>query len=164
MDEFQTALAALRQHHDRAGALDIRAGFAADPARFDRLSLRLDDLLLDFSKCALDPGTMPLLADLARAAGVERRREAMFSGARINVTEDRAVLHVALRNLDGGPMAVDGRDVTGDVKAVLAAMEGFADALRGGRIRGATGEPITDVVNIGIGGSDLGPAMAVAAL
>jgi glucose-6-phosphate isomerase len=164
MDEFQTALATLRRHRDEADTQDIRAGFAADPDRFAKLSASLDGLLLDFSKCALRPETVKLLAGLARAAGAEERRAAMFAGERINTTEDRAVLHVALRNLSDRPVMVDGRDVMDDVRAVLAAMEGFADALRGGRVVGATGERITDVVNIGIGGSDLGPAMATQAL
>ncbi|CAG1015927.1 MAG: glucose-6-phosphate isomerase [Rhizobiaceae bacterium] len=147
-----------------ATRVDLNAAFAADPGRFDAFSLRLGDLLLDWSKTAVDKETMRLLAALAAAAGVEARREAMFAGARINATEDRAVLHAALRNTSAEPVLVDGVDVMDDVRAVLAAMAAFADGVRTGGVRGSTGRPITDVVNIGIGGSDLGPAMATLAL
>ena len=164
MADFPTALSALKRRAADAGPLDIRAAFEADGRRFEALSARHDDLLLDFSKCALTADDLVELISLARAAGLEARRAAMFAGERINSTEDRAVLHVALRNLSDRPMKVDGRDVMDDVRGVLAAMEAFADALRGGELRGATGKPITDVVNIGIGGSDLGPAMATQAL
>jgi glucose-6-phosphate isomerase len=154
-------IAALREHHAKAGA-DIRSAFASDPGRFSKFSTTLDDMLLDWSKCAVDQRTMELLADLAAAAKVEERREAMFSGARINFTEDRAVLHTALRA--DGPVMLEGVNVAKDVQAVLAAMEAFADAVRSGTANGATGNKITDIVNIGIGGSDLGPAMATLAL
>jgi glucose-6-phosphate isomerase len=122
----------------------------------------LGEMLLDYSKTNIDAETRAALLDLARAAGVEARRDAMFEGRRINETEDRAVLHTALRNLDA-PLNVDGADVTAQVRRTLERMETFARDLRDGRIRGAAGR-ITDVVNIGIGGSDLGPAMAVQAL
>jgi glucose-6-phosphate isomerase len=166
MDEtkFDIGLSALMAHRAQLPVADMRRAFAGDPARFDALSLRLDDLLLDYSKCALTTETVDLLTDLARAAGVEERRDAMFAGQPINVTERRAVLHVALRNRSATPMTVGGHDVMGDVRAVLAAMGGFADGVRSGAITGATGQPITDVVNIGIGGSDLGPAMTTLAL
>ncbi|NMG41001.1 glucose-6-phosphate isomerase [Chelativorans sp. ZYF759] len=164
MADFQTALAELKRRYGEQGPLDIRAAFEADPRRFDDLSATEGDLLLDYSKCALTADDLTALVGFAKSAGLEARRAAMFAGEHINSTEDRAVLHVALRNLSGAPMAVDGRDATGDVRAVLAQMEEFADALRGGTVRGATGKPITDVVNIGIGGSDLGPAMATLAL
>jgi len=154
-------IAALRDHRARIGA-DTRAAFGSDPGRFGRFSLTLDDMLIDWSKCAVDQRTMELLADLAAAAKVENRREAMFSGARINFTEDRAVLHTALRA--DGPVMLEGVDVSQDVHAVLAAMATFADAIRSGKATGATGRKITDIVNIGIGGSDLGPAMATLAL
>lgn len=147
-----------------ASPIDLNAAFADDPNRFETFSLNLGDLLLDWSKTAVDAETMRLLAGLAAAAGVESRREAMFSGGRINTTENRAVLHTALRNVSSDPVVVDGADVMGDVRAVLAAMAAFADGIRAGTIRGATGKPIADVVNIGIGGSDLGPAMATLAL
>ena len=160
---FTTQLAALRARR-AATQMDMRRAFADDPGRFARFSATDGDLLLDWSKCALDGETMNMLLALARAAGVEERRAAMFSGRRINVTEDRAVLHTALRDLDRKGLVVDGQDVNRDVLAVLDAMGAFADAVRSGRAAGASGKKITDVVNIGIGGSDLGPAMATLAL
>jgi len=160
---FQKALAALRDQH-AAGSWDMRGVFAADSGRFSRFSASDGDLLLDWSKCAVDARTMELLEELARAADVEGRRAAMFSGKHINVTEDRAVLHTALRDLDGKGLTVDGQDVQADVLSVLDAMSAFADAIRSGKATGATGKKITDIVNIGIGGSDLGPAMATLAL
>ncbi len=139
----------------------------ADTNRAQAFSATLESpatgpILFDYSKTNIDNDTRDLLLDLARAQGVEARRDAMFAGARINETEDRAVLHTALRNLDGS-VQVDGRDVMPEVRATLQRMEAFARDLRDGRIRGVGGR-ITDVVNIGIGGSDLGPAMAVLAL
>ena len=160
---FDKQLAALRAHRS-ATPMDMRRAFADDPARFAGFSATDGDLLLDWSKCALDRKTMELLFSLARAADVEGRRAAMFSGRHINVTEDRAVLHTALRDLDRKDLVVDGQDVNGDVLAVLDAMGAFADAVRSGEAAGASGKKITDVVNIGIGGSDLGPAMATLAL
>ena len=160
---FDKQLAALRAHRS-ATPMDMRRAFADDPARFAGFSATDGDLLLDWSKCALDRKTMELLFSLARAANVEGRRAAMFSGRHINVTEDRAVLHTALRDLDRKDLVVDGQDVNGDVLAVLDAMGAFADAVRSGEAAGASGKKITDVVNIGIGGSDLGPAMATLAL
>ncbi|MCB1453137.1 MAG: glucose-6-phosphate isomerase [Rhizobiaceae bacterium] len=161
---FEAASSALARHRLDNGGVDLRAAFAADPQRFDRFSARLDDLLLDYSKCAVTDRTLELLLDLARAAGVEARRDAMLAGERINSTENRSVLHTALRNRSGTPVLVDGEDVMFDVLAVLEAMGRFAEAVRAGDIRGATGKPFTDIVNIGIGGSDLGPAMATLAL
>ena len=162
-DDIRPARAALRDHHARTAPLDMRAAFAADPERFRAFSLELDDLLIDWSKCAVTAETMTLLEELARAARVEERRQAMFDGAPINLTEGRAVLHVALRGAN--PEVPDGRtEVAGEVGAVLDAMAAYADSVRSGRAKGATGKRITDVVNIGIGGSDLGPQMAVLAL
>ena len=161
---FQTALAALRSHRDTRGHMGMMAAFSADPGRFERFSLTLDDLLLDFSKCALNEETVRLLAALADAASVEDRRAAMFAGAPINATENRAVLHVALRDLSGRAYVVDGEDVSGEVRGVLDAMSAFADGIRSGATTGSTGRRIADIVNIGIGGSDLGPAMATLAL
>ena len=161
---FETTLDALRSHRAETAATTMRDVFAADPGRADRYTATLDDLSIDFSKCAVDDETMRLLAALAKAAGVEERRDAMFAGARINTTEDRAVLHVALRNRPDRPIRVDGADVMPEVRAVLDAMRRYSDGIRAGTIRGATGKPITDVVNIGIGGSDLGPVMATLAL
>lgn len=158
------ALAALKAHATGAAPADMRAAFRDDPQRFDALSARFEDMLLDYSKCAVDRTAMDLLLALAGAAGVQARRDAMFSAAHINTTEDRAVLHIALRNRSDRPVTVDGRDVMDDVRAVLDAMAGFAEGIRSGTLTGATGKPFTDVVNIGIGGSDLGPVMATAAL
>ncbi|RUX93233.1 glucose-6-phosphate isomerase [Mesorhizobium sp. M7D.F.Ca.US.004.01.2.1] len=160
---FQKQLAALRDHRAAAPA-SMRQAFAVDPKRFETFSATDGDLLLDWSKCAVDVTTMDLLEKLAKAADLEGRRAAMFAGKKINVTEDRAVLHTALRNLTGKGVIVDGQDVKADVIAVLDAMGAFADAVRSGKAAGATGKKITDIVNIGIGGSDLGPAMATLAL
>ncbi|MCO4317072.1 glucose-6-phosphate isomerase [Phyllobacterium sp. 21LDTY02-6] len=142
----------------------MREVFASDKKRFSRYSLALDDLLLDWSKCLVNDETLALLLQLAKAAGVEKRRDAMFAGEAINMTEGRAVLHIALRNRSGRAIKVDGKDVMPDVGDVLSRMAAFADGLRSGETKGAKGKPITDVVNIGIGGSDLGPAMATKAL
>ncbi|WP_411034576.1 glucose-6-phosphate isomerase [Shinella sp. BYT-45] len=145
-------------------AIDIRAAFAADPKRFSRYSATLGDFLFDYSKCAVNDAVLDGLEALARQAGVEKKRDAMFSGEIINITEERAVLHTALRNRSNTPVLVDGKDVMPDVNAVLDAMGAFADGIRSGALKGATGKTITDVVNIGIGGSDLGPVMATLAL
>lgn len=145
-------------------ATDIRAAFAADPQRFARFSVTLDDFLFDFSKCAVNARVLDGLEALARETGVEKKRDAMFAGEKINITEERAVLHTALRNRSNTPVLVDGRDVMPDVNAVLDAMGAFSDGIRSGKLAGATGKKITDVVNIGIGGSDLGPVMATLAL
>ncbi len=145
-------------------ATDIRAAFAADPQRFARFSVSLDDFLFDFSKCAVNERILDGLEALAKEAGVEKKRDAMFAGEKINITEERAVLHTALRNRSNTPVIVDGRDVMPDVNGVLDAMGAFADGIRSGKLAGATGKKITDVVNIGIGGSDLGPVMATLAL
>ncbi len=145
-------------------AEDLRAAFAADAQRFARFSTTLDDLLMDYSKCAVNGEIMALLEELCAAAGVAEKRDAMFSGEPINFTEGRAVLHTALRNRSNTPVLVDGQDVMPGVNAVLAAMGRFAEGIRSGALTGATGKAITDVVNIGIGGSDLGPVMATLAL
>ncbi len=160
---FDKQLAALRAHR-AATPMNMREAFAADPDRFKRFSALDGDMLLDWSKCAVDEETMKLLEGLARAADLEPRRAAMFAGKHINITEDRAVLHTALRNLDGKGLHIDGQDVQKDVRSVLDAMSVFADAIRSGKATGYTGKKITDVVNIGIGGSDLGPVMATLAL
>lgn len=160
---FQKQLDALRDHR-AAKSGSMREVFAADPQRFERFSASDGDLLLDWSKCAVDARTMELLEKLAEAADLEGRRDAMFAGKKINVTEGRAVLHTALRNLTGKGIVLDGQDVKAEVLAVLDAMGAFADAVRSGKAAGATGKKITDIVNIGIGGSDLGPAMATLAL
>jgi glucose-6-phosphate isomerase len=155
---------ALQAHSETIRKLHLRDLFAEDPDRFERLSVRLGDLLLDYSKHRVTTETMELLFDLARFADVERWRDKMFSGEKINSTENRAVLHVALRNRSGKPIVVDGHDVMPGVEGVLGRMRDFSERVRSGAWRGATGEAITDIVNIGIGGSDLGPLMVCEAL
>jgi glucose-6-phosphate isomerase len=156
--------AALVDHHREIGARTLRELFAEDPERAQRLTGTAGDLYLDYSKHRVTDQTLQLLVALAEKAGVPARIEAMFRGEHINVTEDRAVLHVALRAPESVPLTVDGQDVTAEVHAVLAKMRRFADRVRSGEWTGHTGERITAVVNIGIGGSDLGPAMAYTAL
>jgi glucose-6-phosphate isomerase len=155
---------ALEAHRDDIRAGHLRTWFKSDPGRFDRLSGRLGDLLVDYSKHLITDETLRLLRSLARERSVEALRDRMFAGEKINVTEDRAVLHVALRNRSNRPIVVDGRDVMPDVNAARGHMREFSHALRSGAWTGYTGKKITDVVNIGIGGSDLGPVMATAAL
>ena len=159
-----TAWLALAAHHRQTKGLHLRELFAQDPDRFERFSLTFDDILFDYSKNRITQTTIDLLLALARQASLEEAIEAMFNGAKINVTEDRAVLHVALRNRSNRPIFVDGQDVMPQVNAVLAKMRKFSDAVRTGEWKGYTGQAITDVVNIGIGGSDLGPKMATEAL
>ncbi len=154
----------LEQHHAEIEHLRMRDLFARDPQRFQRFHLRLDDILFDFSKNRITEETMQLLHALARQAGLEDRIRAMFAGEKINTSEDRAVLHVALRNRGGRPILVDGQDVMPDVGRVLDKMKGFCHAVHGGDWRGYSGERIRDVVNIGIGGSHLGPQMVARAL
>ncbi len=155
---------ALEEHYDAVKGRHMRDLFADDPQRFERFSLRHEDLLLDYSKNRILPETMDRLRDLARAADVEGWRDRMFRGEKINHTEDRAVLHVALRYKGSEPIRVDGEDVMPEVRAVLAQMADFSNRVRSGQWRGHTGKRITDIVNIGIGGSDLGPAMVCQAL
>jgi glucose-6-phosphate isomerase len=160
-DALLDRLADRRREQD---GVTLRRLFADDPDRFARFSVTLDDLLYDFSKTHLTAETLALLFELARACDVEGRRDAMFAGEKINTTENRAVLHTALRAPADAEILVDGRDVMPDVLAERARAAQFAEAVRSGAVMGATGERFTDVVNIGIGGSDLGPAMAAAAL
>jgi glucose-6-phosphate isomerase len=155
---------ALETHAIEAEDWQMRSLFGADPDRFERLSLEAAGLFLDYSKNRLDGRTLELLAALARERGVEARRDAMFAGEKINNTEQRAVLHTALRAPRGTRLVVDGQDVIADVHAVLGRVRVFTDAVRSGEWLGHTGKPITDIVNIGIGGSDLGPKMACLAL
>ena len=155
---------ALQQHHESIAALHLRELFAQDPERFARFSLHLGDLLLDYSKNRITETTLELLLDLARAVDLEAWIGRMFAGEHINFTEDRAVLHVALRNRSRRPIEVDGRDVMPEVERVLGKMAQFSEAVRSGTWKGHTGKPITDVVNIGIGGSHLGPEMVTQAL
>ncbi|NNG22562.1 glucose-6-phosphate isomerase [Telluria aromaticivorans] len=155
---------ALETHAIEAEDWEMRSLFAADPQRFERLSCEAAGLFLDYSKNRLDGRTLELLAALLRERGVEARRDAMFAGERINNTENRAVLHTALRAPRGAKLVVEGQDVNADVHAVLDRVKLFSDAVRSGDWLGYTGKPILDVVNIGIGGSDLGPKMVVLAL
>ncbi|PHR18151.1 MAG: glucose-6-phosphate isomerase [Hoeflea sp.] len=158
------ALSDLKSHRDSGAVSELRAAFAAEPDRASRFTVGLDDLRMDYSKCAVNDETLTLLGDLAKAAGVEAQRDRMFAGAAINATEGRAVLHTALRAAADADIRVDGENVVPQVHAVLDAMGAFSDGLRDGSICGATGKAFTDVVNIGIGGSDLGPVMATLAL
>jgi glucose-6-phosphate isomerase len=155
---------ALEAHHREMAPVHMRDLFKQDPRRFDKFSLHFDDILLDFSKNRITEQTLKLLRELARQADVPGWTEKMFTGQKINTTEDRAVLHVALRNRSKRPIYVDGQDVMPAVNAVLAHMREFTEAVRGGAWKGYAGKAITDVVNIGIGGSDLGPVMATEAL
>ena len=155
---------ALKGHHSEIAVKHLRDIFAEDPDRGSELTLTLGDLYIDYSKHRVTRETLKLLVDLARAAGLEQRRDAMFAGEHINTSEDRAVLHTALRLPREAALEVDGRNVVADVHAVLDSMGDFTDRLRSGVWTGATGERIDTVVNIGIGGSDLGPAMAYQAL
>nr|AXK15965.1 phosphoglucose isomerase [Polycaena lua] len=143
--------------------------FQQDPNRFSKYSLRIQtpndgEILLDYSKNRVDDATLSLLLNLAKSRNVEQARDAMFKGDKINFTENRAVLHVALRNRQNRPILVDGKDVTHDVNAVLGHMKEFSQEVIGGKWKGYTGKSITDVINIGIGGSDLGPLMVTEAL
>jgi len=161
---ISSARTALDRHHDQIAGKHLRELFTEDPDRGRDMALTVGDLYIDYSKHRVTRETLSLLLDLARAAGLEQRRDAMFAGKHINTSEDRAVLHTALRLPRDVTLEVDGREVVADVHAVLDAMGEFTDRLRSGDWTGATGKRITTVVNIGIGGSDLGPAMAYQAL
>jgi len=156
--------AALADHYDQLRSVHLRRLFADDPGRGDTMHLEAGDLYLDYSKNRLTAETIRLLAALARRAGVEERRDAMFAGEQINVTERRSVLHVALRAPRDEHIVVDGVDVVVDVHRVLDRMSDFSDRVRSGAWTGHTGRRIRNVINIGIGGSDLGPRMAYEAL
>ena len=155
---------ALRTHHAAVASVHMRDLFEADGGRFEKFSIRWEDFLVDFSKHRITTETLSLLLALAREAEVGAWRERMFAGEKINLTEHRAVLHTALRNVPGKPVLVDGEDVMPGVRRVLAHMREFSAAVRSGAWKGYTGKRITDVVNIGIGGSDLGPVMVTEAL
>jgi glucose-6-phosphate isomerase len=154
----------LQTHFNEIAPVHMRDLFRDDPGRFTKFSRRFQDILLDFSKNRITEKTFGLLLDLARQADVPGWAAKMFAGEKINTTENRAVLHVALRNRSNRPILVDGTDVMPEVNGVLKHMRGFTDSIRRGTWRGYTGQPITDVVNIGIGGSDLGPVMVCEAL
>jgi len=154
----------LQDHYNKIANLQMRDMFADDPHRFDKYSLHFNDILFDYSKNRITDATLPLLFKLARQQKLDKKIEAMFSGEKINQSEDRAVLHIALRNRSNRPIMVDGHNVNTDVNKILDKMRDFCDAVHSGSWRGFTGKVITDVVNIGIGGSDLGPRMVVRAL
>ncbi len=165
IDPTQTkAWQELARHHARIKDFPVPDMFAGDPRRFDRFSLRFEDILVDFSKNRITDETIRLLLALARETGVERAIASMFAGEAINETEGRPVLHIALRNRANTPISAGGRDIMPDVNQVLTQMERFTGRLSSGEWRGYSGERITDVVNIGIGGSDLGPVMVTEAL
>jgi len=155
---------ALEQHFKAMRSFDMRTAFREDANRFDRLSLRCGNLLLDYSKNRITADTMQHLIRLAHESELESVRNDLFSGARINFTEQRAVLHTALRAPVRPPLVVEGVDVERDVANVLKHMQRFVESIHDGNWRGHTGKPIRNVVNIGIGGSDLGPAMVCHAL
>ena len=154
----------LCQHQQAIASTHMRDLFAFDKNRFDKFSFQFADILFDFSKHQINDETLPMLMQLAREANIEGWRERMFTGEKINITENRAVLHTALRNRSNTPVMVDGKDVMPDVNAVLAQMRQFSDKVRNGSWLGYSGKRITDIVNIGIGGSDLGPVMVCDAL
>ena len=155
---------ALQKHYEEIKDVQMRDMFASDANRFEKFSISLEDMLLDYSKHRINEKTMKLLIDLAKASGVEEAAKKMFSGEKINWTEGRAVLHSALRNRSNTPVYVDGKDVMPDVNEVLAKMKDFSNKVRSGEWKGFTGKKIKAVVNIGIGGSDLGPVMITEAL
>ncbi|MCH8217508.1 MAG: glucose-6-phosphate isomerase [Planctomycetes bacterium] len=154
----------LSLHYQAFKDVEMKDLFAQDPTRFSRFSLQFEEILVDYSKNRLSQETFDLLLQLASEVGLPGGISAMFRGERINETEGRAVLHVALRNRSGRPVGPDGRDVMEAVKEVLARMHRFSEALLAGQWRGYAGKPISDIVNIGIGGSDLGPVMVTEAL
>ena len=158
------SFSSLTQHAQSLKGQSIAALFAADPHRFRDFSLQLDDLTFDFSKHGITRQTMALLIQCAREAGVEGWREKLFAGEKVNQTEQRPALHMALRDFSHNTLMVDGKDVLAEVRAVRARVIAFAENIRSGALKGATGQKFSDIVNIGIGGSDLGPAMATRAL
>src|ERR1700733_1825089 len=154
----------LADHYIDIAQKNLKELFDTDAERFAKFSLKFEDILLDYSKNRIDDETIALLMQLARECSVNKAVEAMFSGEKINATEGRPVLHIALRNRSNNPILVDGKDVMPDVNKVLQQMKTFSEAIISGEWKGFTGKPITDVVNIGIGGSDLGPGMVTEAL
>lgn len=155
---------ALQEHYQEIQNYSMRDAFAQEPDRFNKYSLHLNDILFDYSKNRITDQTLPLLINLAKHAGLEAKIQAMFSGAEINTTEHRSVLHTALRNRSNRPVYVNGHDVMPDINRVLEKMRSFCHKVRSGEWKGYTGKTITDIINIGIGGSSLGPKMVSAAL
>jgi len=154
----------LRRHYEKTKNLHMRALFAEDPRRFDKFSIRFNDLLVDYSKNRITQETLKVLIALAEECDLKKAIENIFSGTKINETENRAVLHIALRNRASNPIVVDGQDVMPEVNAVLDQMEDFSNRVISRDWQGYTGKKISDIVNIGIGGSDLGPLMVTEAL
>lgn len=154
----------VKSEYKRFKKVHMRDLFEKDLARAQKYTLELDDLVFDYSKNRFDDGVLQALLNLAKERQVELKRDAMFEGQKINSTENRAVLHVALRNKKENPMCVDGKNVMGDISAVLEKMKKFSEAVRYGTFKGYTGKKLTNIVNIGIGGSDLGPMMVCEAL
>lgn len=154
----------LAQHAEEMKQVHMKDLFQADDERFQKYSLRFNDILVDYSKNIITDETLNLLIDLAKECGVNAAAKAMFSGEKINQTEDRSVLHVALRNMGDSPILADGEDVMPDVKAALTKMKVFANKVTSGEWKGYSDKPIKNIVNIGIGGSDLGPVMVTEAL
>jgi glucose-6-phosphate isomerase len=158
------AWTALITHHTETKNILLRDSFNTDSSRHAKFSLHFNDILFDYSKNRITDQTLPLLIDLAKHAGLDAKIKDMFCGAKINNTEHRSVLHTALRNRSNQPVYVDGQDVMPQINSVLAQMRTFSTRVRSGEWRGYTGKAITDIVNIGIGGSDLGPKMVSTAL
>jgi glucose-6-phosphate isomerase len=154
----------LEEHHRKIKDVNMKDLFLSDPERFNKFHIRFKEILVDYSKNRITDETLSLLLELAEEAGVRTAIKNMFSGEKINETENRAVLHVALRNRNNSPIYVDGQDVMPQVNAVLQKMEGFSKKIRSGDWKGYRGDRISDIVNIGIGGSDLGPVMVTEAL
>lgn len=154
-----SAWIALQQHYDQIKDKTMREAFNEDPKRFNKFSVSFNDILFDYSKNRINQQTLPLLIDLANHVDLKQKTEAMFSGEKINTTEHRAVLHIALRNRANTPIYVDGKDVMPDVNRELEKMRVFCDKVRSGAWQGYTGKAMTDIVSIGIGGSGLGPKM-----
>ena len=159
-----TSWNSLANHHRNMRSVQMKDLFAQDPERFEQMSLRFEDILLDYSKNMLTAETLNYLFRLAEEVKLPEAIESMFRGEQINETEGRAVLHVALRNVSGNPIEVGGKDVMPEVQGVLAKMKTFSDSVISGEWKGFTGKAISDIVNIGIGGSDLGPVMVTEAL
>ncbi|TLU58102.1 MAG: glucose-6-phosphate isomerase, partial [Chlorobium sp.] len=154
---------ALASHKDQIEKLQMRDMFLEDPSRFERFSIKWGELMLDYSKNRITPRTIDLLLDLAIEAGVEKKRGEMFDGLPINYTEGRSVLHTALRRPPGYSLKLDGLDLSSEIADVLLQMKGCCESVISGEWKGYTGKRMTDIVNIGIGGSDLGPYMVTEA-
>ncbi len=159
-----SAFSQLKSHYDSIKSMQMKELFKEDKERFNKFSTKIDGILYDYSKNIITEETKSLLINLAKELNIEKYRDAMFAGEKINFTEDRAVLHIALRNRSNTPIMVDGKDVMPDVNAVLDKIKSFCNQVHSGEWKGFTGKAIKNIVNIGIGGSDLGPVMVTEAL